>query len=398
MKAILTKSQKRSNNFLPFSINKFDKEEIHEVVDSLESGWIAAGPKVRRFETEFAEYVGAAHAIAVNSATAGLHIALAAQKIGQGDEVITTPMTFCGTIQAIEYVGATPVFIDVDPVTANINTSQIEGAVTRRTKAILPIHYAGQPCDMDTIMDIAMRHGLFVIEDASHALGARYRGKKIGSIGNATVFSFHSANNMSTGEGGMIVTNDGVLADKMRMLTLHGISREVVLRDATAGSWYYEALELGFNYTMTDLQAAIGIWQLRKLTEMNQLRSEYARLYTQAFTSVPEIKTPYINMPSESRHAWQLYVIKVAEERLNINRSQFIDALKKEGVGTGVHYIPINHHPHYQKKYGLKPGNFPKAESWYRNCLSLPLYPAMTHENIEDVINAVQRIVEANRK
>lgn len=381
--------------FLPFSQPDIGQAEIDEVVDALRSGWITTGPKTKEFERRFAEYVGARHAIAVNSCTAALHIALAAAGIGPGDEVITSPLTFCSTANVIVHLGGTPVFADIGE-DYNIDPSEIERCITPHTKAIIPVHYSGQPCQMDKIVACARNHNLPVIEDAAHAVGAKYRGRMIGTIGDVTAFSFYAIKNMTTGEGGMITTDDDELAERMRLHSLHGISKDAWKRYTSEGSWYYEVVCAGYKYNMTDIQAALGIHQLARLGEFLGIRSEYAAMYDRAFGEMPEIQTPIIH--TDVRHAWHLYVIQLDLDRLTINRAQFIEALRAESIGTSVHFIPVHLHPYYRQTFGHKRGDFPSAERIYDRIVSLPLYPKMTEKDVGDVIAAVNKVVRQHRK
>jgi UDP-4-amino-4,6-dideoxy-N-acetyl-beta-L-altrosamine transaminase len=379
---------KRRETFLPYSLPLLDEQEEQAVLDVLRSGWLTTGPKVRQFEEAFAQYTGATHAVAVNSCTAAMHLVLAAWGIGQGDEVITTPLTFCATLEAIEYVGATPVLVDVEPATANIDPNRIEDAITPCTRAVLPVHYGGLPCEMDAIMEIAARHHLLVLEDAAHAVGAEYKGRKIGTIAHATAFSFYATKNLTTGEGGMITTHDADLADQCRILSLHGISRDAWKRYMAAGTWYYEVQALGYKYNMTDLQAALGICQLNKLDAMNARRRQIAARYHSAFADM-EFLTPFpTDLPTDRTHVWHLYTILLHLDALRIDRAQFIEELKAHNIGTSVHFIPIHYHPHYAR-YGWQRGQFPNAEQYYERTLSLPLYPAMSDQDVADVIEAV---------
>jgi dTDP-4-amino-4,6-dideoxygalactose transaminase len=354
--------------FLPPFAPCLGEEEYKEVLETLRSGWLTMGPKTQRFEKAFAEYVGSRHSVAVSSCTAGLHLALVAAGIGPGDEVITTPLTFCSTANVIVHQGATPVLADVRPDTLNIDPQEIEKKITRRTRAILPVHFAGQPCQMDEICALAGERGLLVIEDAAHATGAQYRGHQIGTIGDMTVFSFYATKNLTTGEGGMICTEDDQLAEQITMLRLHGISKDAWKRYSDRGSWYYEVLLPGYKYNMTDIQAALGLHQLEKQKRFQEVREEYARHYTQAFADLPEISTPYVK--DHVRHAWHLYVIQLELDRLTIDRGQFIEALRKENIGTSVHFIPLSLHPYYRETFGFHEGEFPVAESAYGRIIS----------------------------
>jgi dTDP-4-amino-4,6-dideoxygalactose transaminase len=392
------------DTFLPFSLPAIGEEEIAEVVDSLRSGWITTGPKTRRFEEEFREYIGARHAIAVNSCTAGLHIALAALGIGPGDEVIVPTLTFCSTANIVVHLGARPVLVDVGE-DFNVTPEAIERAITSRTRAIIPVHYGGQPCDLDAIYSLASRHNLPVVEDAAHAVGAAYHGHKIGSDSLrpaasdprvVACFSFYATKNMTTGEGGMITTADDELADRMRLLSLHGMSRDAWKRYTTTGSWYYEVLLPGYKYNMTDIQAALGIHQLRKLDDFIAIRQHYARMYDEGFADMLEVERPIIH--SDRTHTYHLYAIRLNLERLTIDRAQFIEELKALNIGTSVHFIPVHLHPYYRDTFGYRPGDFPVAERLYERIISLPLFPRMTEHDVQDVIHAVKAVASRHRR
>lgn len=311
--------QKR-NHFLPYSLPLIGKEEIQEVTETLESGWLSKGPKVQQFEKEFAAFVGAKHAVAVNSCTAALFLALKAKGIGPGDEVITSPLTFSSTANTIIHTGATPVFADIDENTLNIDPVKLEAAVTPRTKAVVPVHFGGQSCDMDAILAIAQKHGLFVLEDAAHAVYTTYKHRMIGSIGDATAFSFYATKNLATGEGGMLTTDDEELADKIRVLSLHGMSKAAWNRYSSNGSWYYEVESPGYKMNMFDLQAALGLHQLKRLDDMQKRREEIAGRYQTAFQQIPGLITPFVH--DDGRHAWHLYVLQVDEKRLGLREAK----------------------------------------------------------------------------
>ncbi|XRL85419.1 DegT/DnrJ/EryC1/StrS family aminotransferase [Bacillus subtilis] len=384
--------QKR-NHFLPYSLPLIGKEEIQEVTETLESGWLSKGPKVQQFEKEFAAFVGAKHAVAVNSCTAALFLALKAKGIGPGDEVITSPLTFSSTANTIIHTGATPVFADIDENTLNIDPVNLEAAVTPRTKAVVPIHFGGQSCDMDAILAIAQNHGLFVLEDAAHAVYTTYKQRMIGSIGDATAFSFYATKNLATGEGGMLTTDDEELADKIRVLSLHGMSKAAWNRYSSNGSWYYEVESPGYKMNMFDLQAALGLHQLKRLDDMQKRREEIAGRYQTAFQQISGLITPFVH--DDGRHAWHLYVLQVDEKKAGVTRSEMITALKDEyNIGTSVHFIPVHIHPYYQKQFGYKEADFPNAMNYYKRTLSLPLYPSMSDDDVDDVIEAVRDIVK----
>jgi len=391
------------DKFIPYALPSIGEEEIAEVVDSLRSGWLTTGPKVKRFESDFAEYVGTQHAIAVNSCTAGLHIALTALGIGPGDEVIVPTLTFCSTANVVVHLRARPVLVDVGE-DFNVTPEAIERAITLRTKAIVPVHYSGQACDLEAIYDVAARNNLAVVEDAAHAVGATYHGHKIGSdalqlstsnIQRATAFSFYAIKNMTTGEGGMITTADNELTEQMRLLTLHGMSHDAWKRYTNAGSWYYEVILPGYKDNMTDIQAALGIHQLRRLDGFIQTRQRYAWLYDQAFADLPEIETPSTH--ADRSHVYHLYVIRLKLDRLTIDRARFIEELNARHIGTSVHFIPVHLHPFYQERFGCRRGDLPQAEALYDQIISLPLYPRMTESDVGDVIKAVADVIRAFR-
>ena len=382
--------------FLPFHRPSIGEEEIREVEDTLRSGWITTGPKTKRFEEEFRRYIGCGHALAVSSCTAGLHLALVASGVGRGDEVVTTPYTFAATGEVILQVGARPVFVDVCEGGFNMDPERIREAVTSRTKAIIPVHFAGEPCRMEEIIQVAREHDLVVVEDAAHALGAEYDGRKVGTIGDITAFSFYATKNITTAEGGMVTTDDPDIADKISILSLHGISRDAWKRYSSEGSWYYEVLYAGYKYNMTDVQAAMGLHQLRKLPDFLKVREEYVRMYDEGFGDMPEVVLP--PRPRNGRHAWHLYVIRLRLEMLEIGRNEFVEALRAENIGTSVHFIPLHLHPYYRETFGFGWGDFPNAEDAYKRAISLPLYPEMTPEDVEDVIRAVRKVVMENRK
>jgi dTDP-4-amino-4,6-dideoxygalactose transaminase len=383
-------------DFLPFNQPDIRQAEIDEVVDTLRSGWITTGPKTKEFERRFAAYIGTRHAIAVNSCTGGLHVALAAAGVGQGDEVVVPTMTFCATANVVVHLGATPVIVDVKPDTLNISPQSLQAAITSRTKAVIPVHLYGHPCDMDSIREIAKIHRLFVVADAAHAVAAEWRGQRIGTLSAATAFSFYAIKNLTTAEGGMITTDDDEYAAKMRILTLHGISRDAWKRYSTEGSWYYEVSVPGFKYNLTDLQSALGLHQLARLEAMTQRRTELAARYRAGLCNLPEIELPTVR--SGIRHAWHLYVIRLRLEMLRIDRSEFIEHLKTEGIGTSVHFIPLHRQPYYRDRFGFQPSDFPVADAAYQRLISLPLYTRMTESDVDDVIEAVRRVVRRNRR
>jgi len=378
-----------------FAKPDISEAEIRAVVETLRTGWLTIGPKTREFESKFAEFIGSKQAVAVNSCTGGLHISLAALGIGRGNEVITTPYTFASTVNVILHQGAKPVFVDIKD-DFNIDETLIEDAITDRTRAILPVHYSGLPVEMDTVMDIAKRHGLYVIEDAAHAVGAEYKGRKIGTIGHATSFSFYTTKNMTTGEGGMITTDDEALADKARKLRLHGIDADVWKRHSELGSWYYEVVYPGFKYNMTDLQAAIGLEQLKRLPDFLDKRRRIAELYTNLLSEIDVLETP--KTYPHVRHAWHLYVVKLRLEMLKIDRDRFIEELKIRGVKTSVHFIPIHIHPFYRDYFGFKPNDFPKAFETFRRVISLPLHTQLSDDDVYYVVDCIREIATTFRR
>ncbi len=382
--------------FLPFAQPDIRQEEIDEVVDTLKSGWLTGGPKVQAFEEGIREVTQAEYAVALSSCTAGMHLALLALDIGPGDEVITTPLTFAATVNVILHAGATPVLADVSERDFNIDLGQIEAKLTSATKAIMPMHYGGQPCEMEELLAFTRRHELRVIEDAAHALGARYRGTPVGATTDAAVFSFYPIKAITTGQGGMLTTNSSELAERVRLLSLHGLSKNAWNRYSEQGRAEYQVLAPGFNYAMTDIQAALGIHQVRRLASFQERRAEIANLYDDAFADLPEILRPPVREGIE--HAWHLYPIRLQLDQLRIDRDQFIDELRERGIGTSVHFIPIHLHPYYREALDIGPGDFPVAERIYESLISLPIYPKMRDSDVERVASAVREIAAASRR
>jgi dTDP-4-amino-4,6-dideoxygalactose transaminase len=380
-------------DFLPFALPDIGEEEINEVLDSLRSGWLTTGPKTKRFEEDFAAFAGKeTEAIAVNSATAGLHLALEAVGIGPDDEVITTPYTFTATAEVVRYLGADPVFVDIDSSTFNIDPARIEAAITSRTKAIIPVHFAGLACDMDAIMTIARKYGLKVVEDAAHALPTTCNGRMIGSLdSDATVYSFYATKTITTGEGGMIVTRDPEVAKRSRIMRLHGISRDAFDRyTSTKPAWHYEVVAPGCKYNMTDVAASLGIHQLKKAWRFQKKREAMAVRYDEAFRDLPMILPP--KAPAGDTHAWHLYVIRLTEGS-PVSRDRFIELMAEKGVGCSVHFIPLHLHPYWRDRYNLKPDDFPNALSTYERAVSLPLFTKMNDADQQKVINAAKEIL-----
>ena len=385
------------SEFLPFSTPTIEDDEINEVVDSLKSGWITTGPKVKRFEDDFKAYVGAAYAVPLSSATAGLHLTLLALQLKEGDEVITTPMTFASTVSMIILCGATPVLVDIEPGTLNMDAGKVRERITEKTRAIIPVHFAGQPCDMDAIFALAREFKLTVIEDAAHAAGTEYKGKKIGSLDSISIFSFHPNKNITTGEGGMVCTADEALAEEISLLKFHGMSREAWKRFSATGNPNYEIILPGFKYNMMDIQAAIGIHQLPKLDGFISKRTEIAEFYNSAFADVEELSRPTY-APYDQRHAWHLYTPLIRIERLTIDRDQFMSELKKLNIGSGLHYKAIHHHQYYRDALNIRQGELPNADYASDRILSLPLFPRMTMDDARDVVEAVKCVIAGNRK
>ena len=379
------------NQFIPFALPDIGEQEIAEVVDSLRSGWLTTGPKTKRFERDFAEFLGEEiEAISVNSATSGLHLALEALGIGPGDEVITTPYTFTATAEVIRYLGANPVFVDINPETLNIDSAKIEAAITPHTKAIIPVHVAGLACDMASILKIARKRGLKVVEDAAHALPTTYQGKLIGSLeSDATVYSFYATKTLATGEGGMLVTRNPEIAARCRVMRLHGISRDAFDRyRSIKPAWHYEVIAPGFKYNMTDIAASLGIHQLKKAWILQQKRAKIAMRYSQEFADLPLLLPP-LPLGSDT-HAWHLYIIRL-DESVKISRNSFIEQMSAKGIGCSVHFIPLHLHPYWRDTYQLKPEDFPFALSAYERAISLPIYTKMTEADQDRVIKAVKK-------
>lgn len=378
--------------FLVFASPQIYQTEIDEVVDSLKSSWLGTGPKVKRFQENFATYKGVPYAVALNSCTAGLHLSCVALKLQPGDEVITTSMTFCATVNAIIHSGATPVVVDINPDTFNLDPEAIESKITPNTKAILPVHFAGRACNMDAIMDIAHRHNLAVIEDCAHAIETEYKGKKAGTFGDFGVFSFYVTKNVITGEGGMVISSDKDRIERIEVLGLHGMTRHAWQRFSDAGFKHYFVEECGFKYNMTDIQAAIGIHQLARVEESWLRRQEIWQKYNEAFANLP-LQLP-ADIEPETRHAYHLYTILIDEEKTEIKRDKFLDAMTAEKIGVGVHYLSIAEHPYYQRTFGWKPEDYPNAMKVGRETVSLPISPKLTDQDVEDVIEAVYKIIK----
>ena len=395
MLKLLTPQAIRRDTFLPFALPDIGQEELSEIREVLTSGWLTAGPKTHRFEAAFAAAVGARYAVAVNSCTAAMHLALEAVGLSDGDEVITTPYTFAATAEVIRYFGARPVFVDIEATTFNIDTTLLESAVSERTRAIIPVHIAGLPANLDATYTFAARHGLAVIEDAAHAFPAAYNGRPVGTASGdgqkaAVCFSFYATKTITTGEGGMICTDDVDLAERCRIMALHGISKDAWKRYTAEGSWYYEIVAPGYKYNMTDVAAAMGLAQLRKAEQMRQRRRQIAGHYNAAF-AIPELETPYDD--AYHQHAWHLYMLRLNLARLDLDRAGFIEALKARNIGASVHFIPLHLHPYYCHTYDFHPEHFPVALHEYRREVSLPIYSTMSDQDVQDVIDAVLDII-----
>jgi len=377
--------------FLVFGAPAIEEAEIQEVVDSIRSGWLGTGPKVARFENDFRAYQQAPYAVAVNSCTAALHLSMLAANLEPGDEVVTTPLTFCASVNAIIHADTTPVLADVDPVTMNIDPGEVEKKITARTKAIMPVHFAGRSCDMDALIDIAQRHGLKIIEDCAHAIETEYKGRKAGTLGDFGCFSFYVTKNVITGEGGMVLTKREEDAARIKILALHGMSKDAWKRFSDEGYKHYYAVEAGFKYNMMDIQAAIGIHQLQRVEKNWRRRQEVWQRYDEAFADLP-ITLPAPPEP-ETRHAYHLYTILVDKAKAGISRDAFLEAMTAHNIGVGVHYLSIPEHPFYQQTFGWHPDDYPHARDIGRQTVSLPLSAKLTDEDVEDVVEAVRRVI-----
>ena len=379
-------------DFLVFGKPKIEQPEIDSVVESISNGWLGTGPKVQQFENDFKKYTGMQYSMALNSCTAGLHLAMVVLGLQPGDEVITTAMTFCATANTVIHAHGRPVFVDIDAKTLNIDPDKIEAAITPRTKAIIPVHFAGRPCDMDKIMAIAKKHNLRVVEDCAHAIETEYHGQKAGTFGDMGCFSFYVTKNIVTGEGGMVTTNNETFADKIKMYGLHGMSRDAWKRFSDAGFKHYEVIFPGFKYNMMDIQAAIGIEQLKRIETYYLRRQEIWAEYTKRLAHLPLIlPAPF---EPDTRHALHLYTVLLDTDKTQLTRDQLLNALIKEKIGTGVHYTALHLHPYYQQTYGYKRGDFPQAEFVSDRTLSLPISANLSDEDVNDVITALKKILK----
>ena len=381
---------------LPFHKSWLEEEEHREVEDTLNSGWLTTGPKAQKFEEAFKDYIGCKHAVALNSCTAGLNLALTVQNFAEGDEVITTPMTFPATTNVILLQRLKPVFADIEPGTLTIDPRKIEAKITPRTRAIIPVHFAGHPCDMTPIQELADRHKLVIIEDAAHALESGYKGKKIGNLGNATAFSFYANKNITTGEGGMLVTNDDALAETIRIMRLQGISRDAWKRYGKSGFSHWEHTLAGHKCNMSDLNASLGIHQIKKVERFMTLRKKYVSMYDRAFADVAELET--LAVRDYATHAHHLYVISLHLERLTIDRDGFLDAIQSTGIGVALHYVALHLQPYYVKNFNTKPQDFPIASNYSERVITLPLYPKMSSADVERVIGTVKDLIKKFRR
>jgi dTDP-4-amino-4,6-dideoxygalactose transaminase len=388
-------SQTSERGFLPFALPDIGEEEIAEVVDSLRSGWITSGPKAKQFERDFAQFIGGnVQAVSCNSATAGMHLALEALGIGPGDQVLTTPYTFTATAEVVRYMGADPVFADIDPRTFNIDPTAAETVAARcpRLKALMPVHFAGQSCEMNALRAIADRHRVAIVEDAAHALPATYEGRMIGTLSEATVFSFYATKTIATGEGGMLVSSNEAILQRARTMRLHGINRDVFDRyTATTPKWYYEVVAPGYKYNMPDTAASLGIQQLKKARRFLERRTAIAKRYERELAGLP-LRTPTVSRPTDI-HSWHLYVLQLNLQDLSIDRDRFIELMAEQGIGCSVHFIPLHMQPYWRDRYELKADDFPVASDVFRRAVSLPIYTRMTDEDVDRVIGAVRHIL-----
>ena len=380
------------NKFIPFHKPYLTDDEINEVIDALKSGWWTTGPKAVRFENEFNSYIGSRFSVAVSSWTAAAHLALEAINLKPGDEVIVPSFTFTACAEIVCYFKAKPVIVDVQRDTYNIDPKEIEKAITKNTKVIIPVHYGGQPCDMDEILDIARKNNLYIIEDAAHALPSFYKGKIIGTLGDVTCFSFYATKTLATGEGGMICTDNEEVAKRCSIMRLHGINSDAWKRYSEEGSWYYEVIAPGYKYNFTDIQAALGLAQLKKINELQAKRKEIFDLYNEGFEDNEFIRLYKIKEDRVS--SYHLYPIELNINRLKVSRSRFIEELKERGIGASVHFIPLYRHPYYQKTFNLKPENYPVSEKIYKGIITLPIWPGMKISQIKQVIDNVNSLIK----
>lgn len=375
---------------LPYAHQWIDDRDIQAVVDVLQSDYLTTGPKIKAFEQAIADYVGAKYAVSFANGTAALHGACSVAGISEGDEVVCTPMTFAASANCVLYCGGKPVFADIDPMTYTIDPAEIEKKITERTKAIIPVDYTGQPVQLDDILEIAHKHDLTVIEDGAHSLGSSYKGRRVGSISDLTMFSFHPVKQITCGEGGIITTNNEAYYEKLLQFRSHGITRDEKYLQKCDGPWYYEMQFLGYNYRMTDIQAALGLSQLDKIEKFIDLRKQIVRQYNDAFQTIPEVIIPHQHPDADS--SWHLYILRLNTDKLTADRRKIFEALRAQNIGVNVHYLPVYRHPYYEK-LGYEKGLCPKAEKHYEQIITLPLFPKMTDKDVVDVIEAVKRTV-----
>ncbi len=379
------------DTFLPVAAPWIGEREKALVLETLDSGWITTGPRAHELGRRIAELAGARRGLAVNSCTGALHLALAALEVGPGHEVITSAYTFVASVNVIEHVGATPVLADVEADTLCLDPAAVAAATSPRTRAVMPVHYGGHPCEMDELLRAARRHGFELVEDAAHALGAAYRGRAVGAIGRATAFSFYAIKNLTTGEGGAVTTDDDDLFERMERLSLHGINRDAWKRYAATGSWYYEVAAAGFKYNLSDILAAIGLGQLERFPAFQRRRAELAARYHRQLADLPEVRRPAVR--PDVTHAWHLYPVALELERLRCDRARFIEELRAENIGTTVNFIPIHLHPYFRARLPYREGDFPRSEDAFRRAVTLPLFPRMADADVDDVVAALRKVV-----
>ncbi len=384
------------NEFLPFARPSIGECEVAGVSETLRSGWLTVGPRTREFERAVAAYVGVARAAALHSCTAGLHLAMVAFGVGPGDEVVMPALNFAAVPNMTLHLGATPVLVDVDPSTLNVTAELIESALTDRTRVVVPVHFAGRPCPVDEILDVARARGVKVLGDAAHAIGAKLKDRMVGSIADATAFSFYVTKGITTGEGGMVTSDDAELIERIGLLSLHGMSSDAWRRYTERGSWYYEIVEPGYKYNMNDIQASLGLCQIDRIEEFQRERARIAGLYEHELSGVDGLALPPRDI--DGRHAWHLYTVQIDPAALRINRDRLIRCMLEEGIGVSVHFIPVHFHPYYREYFGAGPGSFPASERYFERALSLPIYPLMTDEDALDVVRAIRKILGYYRR
>ena len=384
------------SDFLPFHLPHIGAAEEEAVLRTLRSGWLTTGSEAHAFEREFAQLIGTRHAIAVNSCTAGLHLALEAAGVGEGDEVIVPTMTFAASAEVVAYLKATPVLVDCEPDTLNMDPDETRSAVSPRTRAIMPVHFAGHPCNMDAIAGVARDYGLPIVEDAAHALPAAYRGRTIGTIGESACFSFYATKTITTGEGGMVTTDSDRIAERIRIMSLHGISKDAWKRYTAEGSWSYDIIRPGYKYNLTDIAAALGRVQLQRCHDFSEARRRIAERYDEAFADVAEVRRPTCR--PDVQHAWHLYVIQLDDRRLQLGRNAFIEALRADNIGVSVHFIPLHLHHYYRSTFGYTAQDFPVATAASARAISLPIYSRMSDADVDDVVASVKRLIVQHRR